>query len=79
MGYFSFLLERIRSNHALLMVICCSVPLVLLAGFYALGLQNNPLLYWLAVLSCPVSHLLLHWGHEQGKKTGEEKEKKVCH
>jgi ABC-type transport system involved in cytochrome bd biosynthesis fused ATPase/permease subunit len=57
-------------NHALLMLLCCLLPLVAIGALWVFGIQSS----WLvlgAMLLCPLSHLLMMRGHN--------KENKECH
>ena len=69
-------LKKLKSNHVLLMVLCCAVPLIALAGAtYFFGLSKS-YLFWAAVLICPLSHLFLtRWMHGEHSK---DKEKEGC-
>ena len=67
--------EKLKKNHALMMVVCCLVPIaVVYAGVTYLGWSRNILL-WGMLLLCPLSHILLmrgHGGHDNGHE-GHEK------
>lgn len=66
-------------NHALLMLLCCLVPILLLAAALYLGVDNS-FLYFAALLLCPIMHFFLmkdlHKGGGEGKVGGAEKK---CH
>lgn len=56
-------IEKLKENHALVMVVCCLVPIaVVYAGVTYLGWSRNILL-WGMLLLCPLSHILLMRGH----------------
>lgn len=61
------------SRHALLMVVCCAVPLMLIAAVGVLRIDVGGLGSWAILLLCPLLHLVLMRGmHSQG--TGQS-----CH
>ena len=55
-------------RHALLMVLCCLAPLLLVGVFAMLGFRGLMLL--LVLLLCPIMHFFMmrgsHGGHEHG-------------
>ncbi|MBI2970949.1 MAG: DUF2933 domain-containing protein [Candidatus Aenigmarchaeota archaeon] len=53
-------------KHTLLMLACMAVPAALLAIVYILGIRNEAI-YWLALLSCPVMHILMMKLHKDEK------------
>ena len=63
-----FLLEKIKTNHALAMILCCGIPLVgilVLSTFGLLGSWG----YYALLLICPVGHLLMMRGmHSNSEK-----------
>lgn len=72
---------KIRHNHALMMIVCCAVPLIILLGaVYFFGLSKSYLV-WFIILLCPLMHYFMmkdmHKDHE-GNKTGR-KGKGACH
>ncbi len=91
---FSERIKKVWHNHSLMMVICCAVPLVLIAGLYFLGFSNYA--FWLVLLLCPIMHLFMMKdmghskhsnqqtdgmdNHEQGSQQAEEsKGDAKCH
>ena len=46
------------SKHALIMVLCCLIPLAILAILWAIGISGTYLLLGLMLL-CPLSHLIM--------------------
>ena len=68
------LFEKLKEDHALMMVVCCLVPIaVVYAGVIYLGWSRNILL-WGMLLLCPLSHILLMRGHGEhgGHDSGHE-------
>ncbi len=87
------LLDKIRHNHWLMMLICCALPLILLIILvYIFGL-NNKYLFWFVLLLCPITHYFMmkdmHGKHGDKNREGseernesenkEEGENKKCH
>ena len=52
------LLEKIKKNHALAMILCCGIPIVGIMVLSALGILGSWGYYALLVI-CPVGHLLM--------------------
>lgn len=70
-------LDKLRQNHALMMVICCSLPLILLvAAVYFFGLGES-YLFWAILLLCPIMHYFMM--KDMHKKTSDKKEDNKCH
>lgn len=66
--------EKIKENHSLMMILCCSIPLVVLAsGAYFFGLSKT-YLTWFVILLCPIMHIFMmrdmHKDHEDDKDNG---------
>lgn len=56
------------SRHALLMVLCCAIPLALIAGIAIFRIDVGGIGTWAVLLLCPLLHLVLMRGmHSQGK------------
>ncbi len=54
------------SRHLLIMLLCCLVPLVILAVLWAIGVSENYLILGV-VLLCPLLHLVMMRGrHASG-------------
>ncbi len=52
-------IKKLRHNYALMMVICCGVPLLLLLGaIYFFGLSRS-YLFWFILLLCPIMHYFM--------------------
>jgi hypothetical protein len=63
------LLEKIKKNHALAMVICCGIPIVGILVLSTLGLLGS-WGYYALLLICPVGHLLMMRGmHSNSEET----------
>jgi hypothetical protein len=68
--------EKIRHNHALLMILCCAAPLVGLLALSYLGLLGSWAFYALFLL-CPLAHILMcRKGHGEH---GEKNDRGKCH
>ena len=66
-------------RHAVLMLICCAIPLLLIAALSALGILGTWGLYGL-ILLCPLMHLLMmRHGHAHSKKSTQEALEKHRH
>lgn len=42
-----------------MMFLCCAIPLLLAKGMQYYGYQGNA--YWLVLLLCPLSHMIMGW------------------
>jgi hypothetical protein len=63
------LLEKIKKNHALAMILCCGIPIVGILILSTSGLLGSWGYYALLVI-CPVGHLLMMRGmHSNSKET----------
>ena len=63
------LIEKIKKNHALAMILCCGIPLVGILVLSTSGLLGSWGYYALLVI-CPVGHLLMMRGmHSNSKET----------
>ena len=61
------------SRHALLMVVCCAVPLALFAAVSFFRIDLGGVGYWALLLLCPLMHLFMMRGmHGNGAE-------KSCH
>ncbi len=59
------------SKHALLMVLCCLIPLVILAVLWASGVSSNYLFFGI-MLSCPLLHLVMMRSMNKGGSNTEK-------
>ncbi len=57
----SFSLKSLKQNHALLMLLGCAVPLVLLMYLSWTGIIGSSA-YFLLILLCPLMHVFMHKG-----------------
>lgn len=55
------LLDKIKKNHALMMIVCCGIPLVGILALTSFGIIGSWGLYAL-LLICPIGHLLMMRG-----------------
>ena len=63
------LIEKIKKNHALAMILCCGIPLVGILALSSLGILGS-WGYYALILICPVGHLLMMRGmHSNSKET----------
>jgi len=53
--------QKSISKHALIMVLCCLIPLAILAVLLVIGVSGTYLILGLALL-CPLLHLVMMWG-----------------
>ncbi|MHB1413799.1 MAG: DUF2933 domain-containing protein [Chloroflexota bacterium] len=60
------------SRHALLMILCCAIPLALIAAVTVLQIDLGTVGYWAILLLCPLMHLFMmrgmhgHGDHQAG-------------
>ncbi len=64
-------IRSIRGNHALLMVICCAVPMALLAAVFVFNVDIGSVGLFLIMLACPLMHVFMmkgmgHGDHQKG-------------
>ncbi len=63
------LLEKIKKNHALAMILCCGIPIVGILALSSLGILGS-WGYYALLLICPVGHLLMMRGmHSNTEET----------
>ena len=63
------LLEKIKKNHALAMILCCGIPIVGILALSSLGILGS-WGYYALLLICPVGHLLMMRGmHSNSEET----------
>jgi hypothetical protein len=61
--------KKTVSKHALLMLACCLIPLALIVGLPATGLNLGGVAPFLMLLLCPLMHIFMMrgMGHDHGK------------
>ena len=63
------LLEKIKKNHVLAMILCCGIPIVGILALSSLGILGS-WGYYALFLICPVGHLLMMRGmHSNSEET----------
>ena len=55
------LIEKIKKNHALAMILCCGIPIVGIMALSSLGILGS-WGYYALILICPIGHLLMMRG-----------------
>ncbi len=55
------LLEKIKKNHALAMILCCAIPLVGILALSSLGVLGS-WGYYALILICPLGHIFMMRG-----------------
>ncbi|MBT8364729.1 MAG: DUF2933 domain-containing protein [Deltaproteobacteria bacterium] len=61
------ILARISHNHALMMILCCGIPIVGILALSSLGIFGS-WGYYALFLICPVGHLLMMRGMHSNSK-----------
>jgi len=63
------LLEKIKKNHGLAMIICCGIPIVGIMALSSMGLLGS-WGYYALILLCPLGHILMIRGmHSHSKES----------
>ena len=63
------LIDKVKQNHALAMIICCGIPMVGILALSSLGLLES-WGYYALLLLCPLGHILMMRGmHSLSKDT----------
>lgn len=69
-------LEKIKKNHALMMILCCGIPMVGILVLSSLGVLGS-WGYYALILICPLGHLVMmrgmHSTNEESKVQPEIK------
>lgn len=65
---------KIKQNHALMMILCCGIPIVGIMALSSLGVLGS-WGYFALILICPLGHIFMmrgmHSGHSDSKMTTE--------
>ncbi len=61
--------KEIDKRHAVIMLLCCLVPIAAVAAIWVLGVPLNSTLLLVIVLLCPLGHLFMMRGGHQGQNT----------
>ena len=64
--------EPARHRGHLWMILCCTIPLLVIAAF-ALGIGRGSGAIYLLFLVCPLVHLLMHRSGHHGHDASEER------
>lgn len=64
------LLDKIKKNHLLAMVLCCAIPLVAILVLSSLGVLGS-WRYYALLLLCPLGHILMMRGTHSNHDTAE--------
>ena len=63
------LIDKVKQNHALAMIICCGIPMVGILALSSMGLLGS-WGYYALLLLCPLGHILMMRGmHSLSKDT----------
>jgi len=58
-------LAKIKQNHALMMILCCGIPLVVIMALSSLGILGS-WGYYALILICPLGHIFMMRGMHSG-------------
>lgn len=61
------LLDKIKKNHALAMILCCAIPIVGILALSAWGILGS-WGYYALILICPIGHLWMMRGMHSDSK-----------
>ena len=61
------LIEKIKHNHAMMMIICCGIPIVGIMALSSLGILGS-WGYYALILVCPLGHIFLMRGMHSNSK-----------
>ena len=74
---FKSILAKIKQNHALMMIVCCGIPLVGIMALSSLGILGS-WGYYALILICPLGHIFMmrgmHSAHADSKMPVETNE-----
>lgn len=63
--------KRKINKHALIMVLCCLVPIVILGILWAVGVKSS-YLYFGIFLLCPILHIIMMVGMHKNDGNGSD-------
>lgn len=61
--------KRSGLRHGLIMLLCCLIPIAVLAIMWVAGISKNYLFFGVALL-CPLLHVIMMAGMNRGKGSG---------
>lgn len=61
------LLEKIKKNHALMMILCCGIPIVGIMALSSLGILGS-WGYYALIFLCPLGHIVMMRGMHSNPK-----------
>jgi hypothetical protein len=71
------ILAKIKQNHALMMILCCGIPLVGIMALSSLGVLGS-WGYFALILICPLGHIFMmrgmHSGHADSRTPAKANE-----
>ena len=68
------LIQKIKNNHLLVMLICCAIPIILLIVLISFFKIDNKYLVWSLILLCPIIHyFMMKDMHKNHKYTNKSK------
>jgi hypothetical protein len=74
---FKSILAKIKQNHALMMIVCCGIPIVGIMALSSLGILGS-WGYYALILICPLGHIFMmrgmHSAHADSKMPVETNE-----
>lgn len=67
-------LEKLKNNHALMMILCCGIPIVGILALSSLGVLGS-WGYYALILICPLGHFVMMRGmHSTNKESKVQSE-----
>ena len=73
----TLLLEKIKNNHALMMILCCGIPMIGILALTFFGIIGSWGYYALLAI-CPLGHLLMMRGMHSSAK-GQMVPRQIVH
>ena len=71
------IIQKIKQNHFLLMIVCCLIPVVLIFGLLSIFKASGNYLFWAIILLCPLLHIFMMRGHKHNNPREREKSEKA--